>query len=198
MSKGEISALLGRPLTPIEDTNFDQYLEIAEQNLLELICTPIETSLAETRVFDTRKGYRTAFTDVFTAITEVKLDNQVVDPENYTVMQWSSRRGTWFNSIVFKTPIRKDADLEVTGDWGFGESLPLDLQTVLAGLFALVSKKPKQDGSIQSKQVEDFRITFNTNVNLDDEFYRAYSKTIAKYSLCDVGQVDSGAVRCGC
>ena len=199
MNKAEIAALLGRPLTSIEDTNFGTYLNIAEQSLEELICTTINP-VEETRVFDTRKGYSTAFVDIFTDVSEVKLNDEVVDADDYSVRQWDKRSGSWYNSLVFDNKFKKDDVVEVTAEWGFTPAsgddpdIPVDLQAVIAGLFGLITKKNKSDGSISSKQVEDFRIAFNADVDLDEEFYRNYRKTIAKYSLCDIGNVQHGEV----
>lgn len=199
MDKQQISALLGRSLTPVEDTNFDMYLEIAEANLETLICTPV-TEVTETRYFDTRHDYKTAFIDIFWNVTEVKLNGNVTT--DYQVRQWDRRNGSWYNSLVFDNFLR-GRELEVTADWGFspvsgGSSLPLDLQSVLAGLFGLISKKNKHDGTIASKQVEDFRISFNADVDLDADFYKTYGSTIAKYSICDIPEVQSGKVKFKC
>lgn len=198
MDKEEISALLGRPLTTVEDTNFDLYLEIAYQNIEEIICTGV-IDITETRVFDTRNGYSTAFVDIFHSISEVKLDGDVTT--SYTVRQWDKRNASWYNSLVFDEMLTGQ-ELEVTADWGFppvsdASSLPADLQMVLAQLFALISKKNKYDGTIQSKQVEDFRISFKSDVDLDEQFFSTYSKTISKYSLCDIPNVQHGrSCRC--
>lgn len=199
MDKQQMSALLGRSLTPVEDTNFDLYLEIAEANLETLICTPV-TEVTETRYFDTRHDYKTAFIDIFWNVTEVKLNGNVTT--DYQVRQWDRRNGSWYNSLVFDKYL-KGKELEVTADWGFapvsgGSSLPIDLQSVLAGLFGLISKKNKHDGSIASKQVEDFRISFNADTDLDADFYKTYSSIISKYSICDIPEVQSGKVKCKC
>lgn len=195
MTKPELEALLGRPLTTVEDTNFDLYIDIAEKSLEDLICTFIEP-VQETRVFDTREGYSTAFVDIFNNVTEVKLNGNITT--DYTVRQWDKRNGSWFNSFVFDRKFRKDGEIEVTATWGFLESsgddsdLPVDLQMVLAGLFDLITKKNKYDGTISSKQVEDFRISFNTEVDLDDAFYNKYSKTLSRYSICNIGNIKHG------
>jgi hypothetical protein len=197
MDKEEISALLGRPLTTVEDTNFNLYINIANENLQNLICTPFE-EITETRLFGTRHDYKTAFVDIFSEVTEVKLDDTVTT--DYQIRQWDNLNGNWFNSLVFEDYL-KGKKLEVTASWGFppasdASSLPLDLQQVLAGLFGLISKKNKYDGSIQSKQVEDFRITLR-DVDLDDEFYKSYGTTISKYSLCNIPDFKQGKV-CQC
>lgn len=199
MSEEEISALLGRPLTTVETTNFDEYLNIANENLESLICTPFEEAEG-TRVFDTRDDYKTAFIDIFWQVSEVKLDGTVVDEADYSVRQWDKRSGSWYNSLVFEDYLERKV-LEVTADWGFtpasdASSLPLDLQQVLAGLFGLISKKNKFDGSIQSKQVEDFRITLR-DIDLDEDFNRLYGSTISKYSLCNIPDFKQGEV-CQC
>lgn len=197
MDESDIEALLGRTLTSIETANFQTYINIANENLETLICTPFEEA-EETRVFDTRDDYKTAFVDIFWRITEVKLDDEVIT--DYTVRQWDKRSGSWYNSLVFEDYLEGKV-LEVTADWGFtpqsdAPSLPLDLQQVLAGLFGLISKKNKHDGSIQSKQVEDFRITLR-DINLDEDFNRLYGSTIAKYSLCNIPDFKQGEV-CQC
>lgn len=203
MTEEEVSALLGRPLTPIEVTNFDTYINIAEQSLEDLICSPIET-VEETRIFDTREGYSTAFIDIFHEISEVKIDDEVIDPSDYSKRQWNKRSASWYNSLVFDNKFTCDQEVEVTATWGFEEDsgdesdLPTDLQLVLAGLFDLITKKNKYDGSISSKRVEDFQISFNADSDLDDEFYSKYSKTISKYSLCDLPNIQHGRIRRGC
>lgn len=67
--------------------------------------------------------------------------------------------------------------------------MPYGIQVLLAGLFAQVSKINKTDSSISSKQVEDFRITFNTNIEIDEEFRNKYSTFISKYSRCNIGNL---------
>lgn len=194
MDKQQMSALLGRSLTPVEDTNFDMYLEIAEANLETLICTPV-TEVTETRYFSTREGYSTVFVDVFTDIFSVKIEGKSVD--DYTKYQWDRRNGKWFNSLVFDNRFSEAKEIEVEANWGFCD-YPADLQSVLAGLFGQISKKNKHDGTIASKQVEDFRISFNADVDLDADFYKTYGSIISKYSLCDIPEVQSGKVKCKC
>lgn len=199
MDKEQISALLGRPLTSIEDTNFSTYLNLATENLETLICTPV-SEVSETRTFDTRKEYKTAFVDIFWNIESVTLDGETVESSDYSIRQWDKRNASWYNSLVFEEYLDGEV-LEVTADWGFepvsdASSLPIDLQSVLAGLFGLISKKNKADGTITQKQVEDFRIHFNTEVDIDQEFYDKYRGTLNKYSLCHIPNVVQGDLGC--
>lgn len=195
MTKEQLIALLGRPLTPVEDANFELYLDIAMQQLEQLICTSLaETSGDETVVYDVREGYRTLFTDVFTELTEVKIDGTVIEPSKYSVRQWDKRSGSWYNSIVFDNMFKAcDDEVEVTAEWGFN-TIPSDLLAVLAGLFDLITKKNNSDPSIASKQVEDYRISFRADVDLDADFESKYASTLSKYSMCDIPNVQHGKV----
>lgn len=191
MDKEQMSALLGRPLTPVEDANYKTYLKIARESLDSLLCMRLCDD-EETRYYDVREGYRTVFTDVFTEVEEVKLDGKVVSSDNYSVRQWDRRNGSWYNAIVFDCRFsERDKEVEVTADWGF-YSMPADLQAVLAGLFSQVTKKNTYDGTIASKQVEDYRISFRADADLDTDFMQKYGNTLAKYSICKVGYVKHG------
>lgn len=200
--EARMAALLGRPLSTVETTNFDLYLDIAAESLEDLLCTTLEDHTGE-RFFDTRKGYSTAFVDIFRSVSEVKIDGEVIDAENYSLRQWDKRSGSWYNSLVFDDKFTCNGELAITAEWGFETSSgydtdwPTDLQTLLAGLFDLITKKNKLNGSISSKQVEDFRISFNTAVDLDIEFQNKYRMAISKYSLCNIGNVQHGKVSCG-
>lgn len=198
MTQEQLENLLGRPLTPIESENFDLYLDIAIDSLEDLICTPT-ADVTEERTFDTREGYSTVFVDIFRSINTISRNGVAIDADDYSIRQWNKRNGSWYNSIVLERPECKDDELVIDAVWGFGEGsdfwdMPNDLQYLLAGLFDLISKKNAYDGTIQSKQVEDFRITFNTNADIDEQFSKKYSSTISKYSLCAIGNIKHGRV----
>lgn len=189
MDRSTISALLGRPLTSVEDTNFDLYLNVARHSLDDMLCSRLCDN-TYTRTFAAWDGYSTVWTDIFTDVDEVRINGNVVT--NYSKRQGDRRSGSWFNSLVFDKPFTCDEEVEIDAFWGF-DKMPVDLQQVLAGLFGLIGKKSTHDGSIQSKQVEDFRITLK-DVDLDDEFSRLYGSTIMKYSSCDKIGIKSGKV----
>lgn len=192
MDKSLVSSLLGRSLTVTENTNFKLYLNIAKESLDDILCTNLCDD-SDTRIFDANEGYSTVWVDIFTEVSEVKINGNVVD--NYTVRQNDRRNGSWYNSLVFNCRFSCDEEVEVTADFGF-DTMPNDLQAVWAGLFDLVTKKNRFDGTIQSKQVEDFRITFNTDTDLDAEFYKNYGATIDKYSNCNKQGLRHGRVKC--
>lgn len=188
ITKETMSALLGRSLTSYEDENFETYLKIANESLDNLLCMRL-CSKEYSRVFDVREGYSTVFVDTFASIDEVKIDDEVVT--NYQVRQWNRRSGSWYNSLVFDCRFREDTEVEISAKWGF-KTMPSDLQSLLAGLFGQITKKNKQDPTVSSKQVEDFRISFNTDADLDTEFNQRYASVIDKYSLCYIGDVKHG------
>lgn len=191
MTETKMSALLDRPLTPTESTNFGLYLTIARESLEGMLCTVL-CDAEDPKVYEAREGYRTVFTDIFTDIDEVKVDGEVIDPSKYSPRQWDRRNASWYNSIVFDDKLDSE-EVEVSATWGF-DKMPTDLQYLLAGLFGLVTKRHMSDSSIQSKQVEDFRITFNTDADISQEFADKYRGVIQKYSLCDVGYIRHGKV----
>lgn len=191
MTKEEISALLGRPLTSVEEANFTLYFNIAKETLQTLICSDLCGNAD--KIYDIREGYSTVFTDIFTDVFEVKVDGTTVDSSTYSIRQNNKRSGSWYNSLVFNERFTNEKEIEVSATWGF-KKYPYDLQMILAGLFDLITKKNKLNPTVASKQTEDFRISFNTDVDLNDAFYTKYSATIDKYSICNIGYTRSGGV----
>lgn len=206
MTKEEISALLGRPLTSIENTNFDTYLEIAKENLGELLCISLDVNPdgsgdaeESAQTFDVREGYSTVFTGIFTELMEVKLDGNVIT--DYYTAFWDKRSNAYYNSIVLNA---SGNTVEITGYWGFDE-IPSDLRLLWAQAFANVSKKyVAGGGNVKRKDVRNFNITYG-DLTVDEVFVNENRRTIGKYSLCNVGYVLHGKVcdvhrsrSCGC
>lgn len=195
MDKTNLEALLGRPLTSKEDTNLDLYIDIAKESLENLLCISLnhEEDESDTQTYEIRCGYRTVFTDIFTEINTVKVDGVELQADEYHVAQWDKRSGTWFNSIVFEE-LQTAELVEIDAAWGF-TTMPSDLQMLWAQLFAVVSKK-YTTGSVKSKKVEDFSITYG-DLTDDQVFMQANDRTIRKYRVCDMGQIRHGRVRHG-
>lgn len=188
MDQQELEALLGRPLTDEEVTNLDLYLDIADERLESLLCSSFLPDADATRKYETRVGYSTVFTDIFTAITEVKADGIVTT--DYEVRQFDNLNGDWFNSLVFNDRFYKEKVIEITGDFGFTE-LPADLSLVLARLFDSVSNEQNTDSSVQSQRIDDAQVTFKSGT-LQDQFYQDNKRTLDKYSTCSVGYIRHG------
>lgn len=196
MDESDLVALLGRPLTPKENTNINLYLDIAKESLEELLCISLDTNPngsgnaeTETRTFDVREGYSTVFTGIFTQLSEVKVDGKTTT--DYYPAFWDKRSGAYYNSIVLGN---KDAkEVEITGLWGFS-SIPSDLKLLWAQLFANTSKKyTAGSANVKSKKVEDFSISYG-DLTDDEAFLAANNRTIQKYSMCNIGNVQHGDV----
>jgi len=176
-----MSKLLNRSLTSSETENYKLYLKIAKQRLSNLLCMDL-TSETEQRSYQTRTGYRTIFTDPFTAVAEVKIDGVTKGADTYTVRQFDNLNGEWFNSIVFKQHLNRNAEVvTIEADWGFDSCAPADLQLLLAKLFNFLGNV--DTGNIKSKRIEDYQVTFG-----DDSAYEGLIKDnqaiIDRYSIC--------------
>lgn len=188
MDQAKLEALLGRTLNAREVTNLKLYLNIAKQNLQDLLCIQMDCGNSfSAKTFSAREGYSTVFLDTFTQVEEVKVDGEVVT--NYHLAFFDNRNAKFFNAIVFDTAFRSEATIEINASWGF-EKLPNDLAQLWAQMFAITSKK-YSTGSVKSKKVEDFSITYGDYTD-DEEFVRNNALTIRKYSLCGVGYVLHG------
>lgn len=185
MNQSTLEALLGRSLTTLEATNKNLYLDIARESLEGLICSSICYEQG-TRTFPIREGFKTIFTGIFEEINSVTINGEASTA--YTPMQFDNYNGKWFNSIVLDEC--ETGLVTIDADWGLSR-VPSDLQRLWALLFAQTSKKYSA-ARVQSKQVEDFRISFATDMSEDEQFLADNQRTISKYSLCGIGQIRSG------
>lgn len=185
MNETKLVALLGRPLTSIESTNLKMYLNIAKERLEDLTCLNL-TATTEDRTYDVRQGFQTVFTDPFTEINSVKINGEPFT--DYTLRQWNRRNASWYNSIVVDT---SEEEVTINADWGMCSS---ELQLLQAKLFDLVGKMNTGNGNVKSKRVEDFLIAFNDNT-VYQQFCLDNQSLIAKYSLCNIADVQHGYAR---
>lgn len=187
LSKQTVAALLGRPLTTVEDTNFDLYLEIAKNNVSDILCIDICKDSGE-RVFERRQEFATVFTGIFSNVNSVKVDGvEVVDFLPYF---FNKRTGDFYNSIVFDN-LPRGTEITVDADWGFN-TLPIDIKRMISQAFAVVSSS-YQTKDVRSKQIEDFRTTYG-ELTSDEVFASSNARTIQKYSLCTIGDLTSGNI----
>lgn len=190
MTKIELEKLLGRPLTSTEDANFGSYDEIAKEVSQSLLCISTECEQTDdNRIYVSREGYSTVFTDIFTDIESITVDG--IGVTDYYPAFNDDRNNDFYNSIVFKRRFQTEEEVLVSALWGF-ESVPIDLQRLLARAYAQsVTPTKKKNTSVKSKRVEDFWITYG-DLSEDEEFIKANSATIKKYSLCNIGYVLHG------
>ena len=190
MTQSEMAAMLGRPLTLSEVTNFTTYLEIARQLLEDVICFDT-CSESEVRSFKARDGYSTLFTGAFSYASEVLVNGTVVT--DYAPQLWDKLNSKWYNSLVFSRKLKRGDVVAVTAQWGFSK-LPADLKQLMSKYFSLASSGVKNEQNIQSKKVEDFSITYaNVDQTKAEQIADANSSTISKYSICSVGNLRNGA-----
>ena len=79
------------------------------------------------------------------------------------------------------------------------ETLPVDLQLLIARCFGVISTEQVSDGeNIREKRVEDFSISYDTNSQDTpmSKFVRLNASIIAKYTECQ-GKIKSGELRYG-
>lgn len=197
MEQSEIESILGRSLSTRESSNFDLYLDIAIERLSSLLCIQWETSndsgaVTETRVYSPREGYTVLYVDPFTELDSVTIDGETVE---VTKQQWDRRSGSWYNTLIFEEEMT-DKDISVTATFGYGGTLPSDLQLLLAQIFQLVSTELVNDARISSKHNEDYTVTYRTGENdvstAWESLKKTYKSIISKYSQCGIGQIQHG------
>jgi hypothetical protein len=197
LTKEQVAKLLNRSLTPSELANFDLYIKIVVERLEDLLCLSLCGDCGDgTRTYQPREGYRTLFIDPFTSIISVSINDVEQDVSKYTVKQNDMYNGGWYNSIEFHYPMNGRYNIVVDADWGFG-NIPLDLQLLIARLFAQGSVEQRSDNQVKSKKIEDFTVTFKDGSTFG-EFATANQSIISKYSLCNVGRISHGRIHTIC
>ena len=155
----------------------------ALQWLESLLCNDL-VPVTEERVFAPRSGYKTVFTGIFTEVNSVQVNGEDVD---YYPAFFDKRNGDYFNSIVLAKEV--SGDVTINAKWGFA-TLPADLQRLVDNATkTLTAKYVSKD--VKSKRVRNFTISYG-DLSDDEVFMKNNATTIAKYSLCGIGQVRHG------
>lgn len=190
MNQTKLEALLGRSLTSTEVTNLKTYLKIAKQQLEDLLCAKID-SVTEDRSYEMAEG-KLLFVDPFVNINSITIADAELESDAYTLYQNDDMNGEWYNLIEFDSSRTRGTVVTVNADWGFGSCLS-DLELLWARLFAMNSQDQAVDGRVQSKQIEDFRVTYS-GATTYEQFRKDNALTIYKYSQCGTGGVRNGSV----
>lgn len=192
LTKTQLESLLGRSLSGSEDTNLELYLKIALERLAGLFCVHIGDNTEATRIYMGRDNYSTIYIDPFTALATVTIDDVEQETTSY---QWNTRNADWFNILKFDRNLKAE-EIEVTANFGYGDPLPFDLQLLLARMFALSNKENTTDLRVQSKQNEDYRVSYGSQgqdaKTVWDSLLTENKSTIQKYSQCGIGTIDHG------
>lgn len=192
MTKQDVEKLLGRSLSSKENAAFEEYIDIAKTELEELLNIRLDRGTEE-RIFDSRDGYRTLFTDPFTVLTSIKIDDDTVDAAEYR-KAWNDRRtNTWYNSVIFDCEMADDEEVAITATWGFGEKLPNDLSLLWARMFVVISSTEVSGSDrVRSKSIEDFSVTYDTSKQPKEQFLTDNARVIAKYKRPDAMTMHGG------
>ena len=67
------------------------------------------------------------------------------------------------------------------------EEIPVDLELVIARFFDALTKEQQLQSGVESKQVEDFRITYRDGYQPAEEVMNLCRNTLIKYSMCSNG-----------
>lgn len=193
LTKEQIAKLLNRPLSEEETANYSLYLNIATERLEDMLCLNFTKEIAE-RVFYTRDGYRTVFTDPFVGDPTVTVDGvEKTLGTDYTVRQFDRPNTGWSNSVVFKRHLHRNIEeIAITAEWGFDE-VPVDIQLFLSKLFDVNSKEQNLEKIPTSKKIEDFSVTYQKPLSLEEVIVQN-SSVIAKYAQCSRGSIRSGHI----
>lgn len=190
LKEEQVIKLLNRPLTSAEVSNFSLYLKIATERLEDLLCINMCKDIG-LRTYVSRYGYRTVYTDPFRRINTVTIDGNEVSEDDYVIRQNDKFNGSWYNAIEFDS-MRNGEKIVVDAEWGFN-GLPVDLQLLLAKLFAQGSVEQTSDNLVKSKKIEDFSVTYKDSATYD-EFVLTNISTINKYAQCNLGMIRHGSV----
>lgn len=172
-----IATLLGRPLSSSETSNFDDLLSSAKSTIESVLGASLDSE-EKTLVYRIRIGYKQQFICPFSSLTSAKLDGLPVDavPLNY-----DDYNAQWFNSILLDS-VPKHGMLQVTAKYGYGDELPLDIQKLVATMFAITSESVdvNNSGAITSESI------LNHSVN----YAAASSDGIARFILNNSSIID--------
>ena len=188
MTQEQISKLLNRTLSSSEVTNFDMYLDIAKERLEQLVCFRLCDN-GGTRTYMSRYGYSSLYIDPFSSVISVTVDG--VANTDYIIKQNDNYNGDWYNIIEFTDRLHGET-VVVEAVWGF-DTIPYDLQLLIAKLFNQIAVEQTSDSQVKSKKIEDFSVTYKDSTTYA-EFVDANQMTINKYSQCNIGQIDNGRV----
>lgn len=192
LTKQDTEKLLGRSLSTKEDAAFEEYIDIAKEELEHLLGIRLDATTGA-REYSARQGYRTLFVDPFTAIDSVTVDDDVVDEDDYKILHNERRSAPWYNSIVFDCRMGSK-EVSVVATWGFGDDLPNDLKLLMARMFVVVSSEDVSGkDKVRSKSIEDFSVTYDTRQTPKEQFLVANARIIAKYQR-PMGELGHGCI----
>lgn len=183
ISKEDMAALLDRPLTSGEDSNYNAVLATAKSTLESILGIKLDGS--GTRIYLPRTMYSQLWTDPFVGMATVA----VVDADGTTDITstpayYDDLNAPWFNSVILDS-LMGNKKIAVTANWGFGDELPIDLKALWASLFGLVTEAAASEatGAITSEQILTHKVTYAaSSSDAIQRWSESNTTTIARYA----------------
>lgn len=189
LTKEEVEALLGAPLSDAQTAGFEAWLEAAQLQLTHMLGYPLaKTPVTETRTFYGREYARSLIVHPFTEVTAVRINGTPVD---YRI--GTSNRPYLYEVVTSRMQGEAD-EIEVDATWGMGETLPISLRLLLANMFVAVSQGQATSGQakVKSETVLSHSVTFDTNSSAHDTFTNDNAHLLSMYRLPKPVRVDAG------
>lgn len=196
ISKEDMAKLLGRPLTSAETTNYDLYIEIAQEQLEQLLGLKLTGTDNSERVYEARSGFHSLVIDPFSANNPTVTDGDGNAVTGFAVRLDDDYNAKWFNTIELVDRM-KAGIYKVKAKWGYGSELPKGLQLLMAGMFDVTANgnPVASEAKIKSETTLSHSVTFDTSSEAYQRFVDSYAALIAKYSQDRTAMVLSGKVR---
>lgn len=121
------------------------------------------------------------FIDDAVEITQVKIDNAVISDSDYKLYPANKSPKTRI-ILPYRTFAWGAQNVEVTAKWGYGASVPADLEfaaTVMVASIVNAQKEKAADDKVKSETVGRYSVTYETGSAMEHDFTEA--KKILKF-----------------
>lgn len=189
-TKEQIADILGRPLTPKEDTGFDVYIQIAKEQLGSLLGYSLDLSEgASTQVFTLDADSKSLMVPPFTNVTSVKIGGKEVE---YTT---GTTNKPFLVEIILGEYRSSPVSVEVTAEWGYSE-YPAGILLLLANMFLVVANGQTTGGGAKVKSEESLshKVTYETTSSQFESFAKDNANIIDLYRLPYASLVSAGRI----
>ena len=146
------------------DTQIDEWIESIE-NYIEQSTGRIFIIDDESPEVDTTKTFdgdreNTLLIDDCVSVSEVKIDDSVIDDEDYYLYPANSLPKTKIKlaNTVFS---KGNQNIEITGQWGYSFDVPKDIEFATTVLVAgIINNSLQHDSEIKSESLGGWKLTF--------------------------------------
>ena len=133
----------------------------------------------EPRVYDGNNSDE-LFIDDAIEITEVKINNTVLDADDY-VLYPPNRLPKTRIKLPYKYFYIGNQNITVTGKWGYGAEVPADLAFAATVMVAgIINSSNSHEGEIQSETIGRYSVTYRAGSNQEND-YKSAINTLKLY-----------------